>query len=137
MTVKLIKLSKGKTIKNKKGNIIKFINKRDKLFKKFGELYFSEIKIKKEKGWNYHKKNTCLINVPFGKVRFRIYNVSKNKIQTILLSDKNNLILQIPPKNWFSFKSLTKKSLVANILDNVHQDKETDKKSKIKNFIIK
>ena len=137
MTVKLIKLSKGKTIKNKKGNIIKFINKRDKLFKKFGELYFSEIKIKKEKGWNYHKKNTCLINVPFGKVRFRIYNVSKNKMQTILLSDKNNLILQIPPKNWFSFKSLTKKSLVANILDNVHQDKETDKKSKIKNFIIK
>tara|TARA_B100001057_G_scaffold489212_1_gene575017 strand:- start:219 stop:632 length:414 start_codon:yes stop_codon:yes gene_type:complete len=137
MTVKLIKLSKGKTIKNKKGNIIKFINKRDKLFKKFGELYFSEIKLKKEKGWNYHKKNTCLINVPFGKVRFRIYNVSKNKIQTILLSDKNNLILQIPPKNWFSFKSLTKKSLVANILDNVHQDKETDKKSKIKNFIIK
>ena len=44
MTVKSIKVLKGKRIKNFKGDIIKFISKKDKLFKRFGEIYFSEIK---------------------------------------------------------------------------------------------
>ena len=61
MTVKSIKFSKGKRIKNYKGDIIKFISKKNILFKKFGEIYFSEIKKNKIKGWNFHKKYTCLL----------------------------------------------------------------------------
>ena len=44
MTVKSVKISRCNLIKNKKGNIIKFISKDNKLLSKFGEIYFSEIK---------------------------------------------------------------------------------------------
>ena len=54
----------------KKGDILKFLSKKDSFFKKFGETYFTEIKKNKTKGWNYHKKNNCIIAVPYGKVRF-------------------------------------------------------------------
>ena len=69
MTVKSIKVLKVKRIKNYKGDIIKFISKKDKGFKKFGEIYFSEIKKNKTKGWNF-QKDTCLLIVPLGKVEF-------------------------------------------------------------------
>ena len=137
MTAKSIKIFKGKLIKNKKGNIIKFINKKDKFFEKFGEIYFSEIKKNKIKGWNFHKKNTCLITVPFGKVKFIIFNPLNKKMQKFILSDKNNNIMKIPPNFWFSFSSLVKKSLIANILNNVHNQLEVKKESVINKIIIK
>ena len=100
-------------------------------------MYFSEIRENKVKGWNYHKKNTCLIIVPFGKVEFKIFKDKSKKLKRYILSDKNNVVLRIPPQNWFSFKSLLKKSIVANILDDAHNPKETKKSKKINNIIIK
>ena len=44
MTVKSIKILKNKIFKNKKGHLIKYISEKDKFFKKFGEVYFNEIK---------------------------------------------------------------------------------------------
>ena len=44
MTAKSPNIYKNKIIKNKKGSIIKFVNKKNKFFKSFGEIYFSEIK---------------------------------------------------------------------------------------------
>ena len=78
MTVKSVRVLKNKNIYNKKGSIIKFINNREKNFKRFGEIYFSEIKLKKIKGWNYHKKYTCIITVPYGLVEFYFFNKKKN-----------------------------------------------------------
>lgn len=137
MTVKSIKIFNGKRISNKKGDIIKFVNKKSKFFNKFGEIYFSELKKQKIKGWNYHKKYTCLITVPFGKVEFKLLKDSSKKFKKYTISEKNNLILRVPPKTWFSFKSLVKKSIVANILDNIHNPSETKKSNKIKNIFIK
>ena len=54
-SVKDIKFLNSKIISNNKGNIIKIINKNNKEFIKFGELYFSEIKKSYIKGWNLHK----------------------------------------------------------------------------------
>ena len=64
MTVKLIKTFNQKVIKNKKGNLIKYVSKKDKYFKKFGN-YFNEIKFKKKKGWTKHKLNNCIIKCLF------------------------------------------------------------------------
>lgn len=137
MTAKSVKIFKTKRIKNPKGDIIKFIDKKNKYLKKFGEIYFSEIKKNKVKGWNYHKTNTCLITVPFGKVEFKIFKDNNKKLKKFIISDKNNLVLRIPPQNWFSFKSLIKKSIIANILNGIHNSKETKKSNKINNIIIK
>ena len=45
----MIKKIKIKIIKNVKGNIIKFFNFNQKLLKKYGEIYFSEVKRNKFK----------------------------------------------------------------------------------------
>ena len=65
-----LKLFKNKIIKSKKGDIIRFVSKKNSFYRKFGEVYFSEIKKNKIKGWNFHKRNICLISVPYGKVKF-------------------------------------------------------------------
>ena len=70
MKINGLKVYKQKIIKNKKGDIFKFLSKKDIFYKKFGEIYFSEIIRNKTKGWNFHKKNTCLLAVPYGKVIF-------------------------------------------------------------------
>ena len=70
MSLKKIKIIPLKISKNIKGDILKYLEKNNKYLKKFGEIYFTEIKKNKTKGWNFHKKNQCLITVPFGKVKF-------------------------------------------------------------------
>ena len=42
MTVRLIKIKKNKIILNRKGNIIKFIDKKTNGFRGFGEIYFQK-----------------------------------------------------------------------------------------------
>ena len=133
MTAKLVKLVKNKIIKNKKGSIIKFIKKGDKIFKSFGEVYFSEIKKNRIKGWNYHKKYTCIITVPSGKVEFKIVN-PKQKLIKKKISKKETLI--IPPRHWFSFKSLANNSVLVNFISGIHSDNETKKSEIIKNIKI-
>ena len=63
MSLEKIKIISLKISKNIKGDILKYINKKDKYFKTFGEIYFTEIKKNNTKGWNFHKRNQCLITV--------------------------------------------------------------------------
>ena len=127
-----LKILKKEIFKNSKGDIIKYISKKDKIFKKFGEVYFSEIKKNKTKGWNLHKRNYCLITVPLGEVIFTFYDDRKNSrthktTNKIALGKKKHKVVLIPPGIWFSFTTTSKKSLVANILNNVHSPRETIK----------
>ena len=138
MTVKSIKIINNKIIKNPKGDIIKFLNRKSKLFSRFGEVYFSEIKKNKTKGWNIHFKSKCIVTVPYGKVIFTFINTKtkKNKIKKVTLSKKNSKIIVIYPGIWFSFKSKATLSLVANLINNPHDPKETSKKSIINGIKI-
>ena len=75
-----IKEIKLKKIKIKKGNILKFLSNKDKFFKKFGELYFSEIKKNKIKGWNFHSLNKCYLAVLMGRVHFKFLEIKKKRV---------------------------------------------------------
>ena len=82
-------LSKIKTIKlkistNPKGDVLKYLTRKNKYFKKFGEVYFTEIKKNKIKGWNFHKKCWCLLAVPYGKVKFTFAKNINSKKKTKL-----------------------------------------------------
>lgn len=136
MTVKLIKTFNTKVIKNKKGNLLKYISKKDKFYNGFGEIYFNEIKKNNKKGWTSHRKNNCLIKCLVGKVRFHFIDKKERELKKILNSNQNKL-LKIPPNIWFCFESLAKKSLVVNLIERPHEDKEVNRSSKIKNYLIK
>ncbi len=125
MSLNKIKIIKLKKIKNKKGDILKYISSKNKYFKKFGEIYFTEIKYNQTKGWNFHKKSQCLISVPFGKVKFTFANNLNGKKKIKIIGRNNYSLIVLPPKIWFNFKSLDKLSLVANTINFIHNDKET------------
>ena len=77
----MYKIYKNKIFKTKIGRLIKFVNKDSKFFKKFGEIYFNNIKkTKKQNDWILHKNYQCLILVISGKVKFSIKNKKKIKI---------------------------------------------------------
>ena len=77
MSKNFFKTKKIQIIKNPKGNLYKMLSKKHNFFKKFGEIYFSEVHPKKFKGWKYHEKRTQIITVVNGKVRFFL----KKKLQ--------------------------------------------------------
>ena len=52
------------------------------------------------------------------------------------LDSQSGKILKIPPKTWFSFESIKGKSIIANLIDKPHDDKEVTKSKKIKNYKI-
>ena len=66
MTVKSIKIINGKILKNKKGNLIKYISKKNSFFKGFGEIYFNEIKLKKKR-LEFSQKKYLFNNMPSWK----------------------------------------------------------------------
>ena len=96
-----------KEIVNKSGNIIKYVDKENFYFKKFGEVYFSEIKRGYTKGWNLHKKCHCLITIPHGSVEFTLMKHSRKKKKKFFISRKKPEILLIPPMTWFKFRSVS------------------------------
>ena len=123
-------LSKIKTIKlkistNQKGDVLKYLTRKNKYFKKFGEVYFIEIRKNKVKGWNFHKKCWCLLAVPYGKVKFTFAKNINSKKKTIVIGKKNYSIIVLPPRIWFNFMSIEKISLVVNTLNHVHNKNET------------
>ncbi len=126
MTNKIKKI-KLKIIKNRKGDLLKYLTKSDKYLSKFGETYFNEIKKNQKKGWILHKKYFCLLAVPYGKVEFNYKKNIKKKANKIILSKNNYSLIVVPPKTWFSFKGVSKISLLANTINGIHDDKESVK----------
>jgi len=128
MKNKVIKI-KLKSIISPAGNIIKYLSKKDRYFKQFGEIYFNQVKKGYVKGWNLHKESTCLISVVYGSVEFTTMDYyKKNKKKYVLKSSKPSLLI-IPPKKWFKFKSLDKISMISNLINKVHSPNETLKLS--------
>ena len=129
MSVSKIKVIKLKKFDNPIGDTMKYLSKKSSFFKGFGEVYFSEIKKNKIKGWNYHKKYWCLLCVPFGKVKFNFKNQLNSKVKSITIGKKNYSVIIVPPKIYFSFKSEVANSLVVNTINGVHNENETIKVS--------
>ena len=121
-----IKINKSIVINNPKGNIIKLISTKDNNFKKFGELYLSNIKYNKIKAWKIHHKMTCNIFIISGKVEFVILiDRNKNKFKKFIVSAKGKNHISIPPGFVFGFKGLSKKSnSLLNFSDILHDDNE-------------
>lgn len=108
------------TINSKETNIIKFLTKKNKSFKKFGELYGSFILKNKIKAWKIQKKNSMNLFVPFGKVKVVCYY--KQGTVEFILNSKSPQKLNILPGVYYGFKGLVKKSLILSLLDDLHDN---------------
>ena len=117
----MIKKRKIKVIKNSKGNIIKFINSKELPIKKFGEIYFSEVKPNIFKGWKFHNSRNQYLTVISGNVEFSFKRKKNGKIKKILINSKKNLYgIFIPKKIFYCFKCKSKnKAIIVNIIDEI------------------
>ena len=74
MKNKFYSIKKLDKITNPKGEILLGLKKNDSEYISFSELYFSKVYFDNVKGWKIHKKATMNIIVPYGNIKFVIYD---------------------------------------------------------------
>ncbi len=123
-------ITKRKIIKDERGQVMHMLRNDDKVFKNFGEIYFSTINYKKIKAWHLHKEATLNYVCIKGKVKLVLYDdrdssSSKGKLEEITLSPDNYNLITIPNNIWNGFKGLDKEeSIIANCLNIPHNENE-------------
>lgn len=123
-----------KIIKNSSGDVMHGLKSSESQFDGFGEAYFSKILKNEIKGWKAHKKMTMNLIVPFGEVKFVLYDdrdISKTKKQFYVctLSKTNYKRITIPPNIWLAFQGIGfSKSIIFNLANIEHDDNEVLKK---------
>ena len=123
-------ITKLKQIKDDRGRVMLMLRKDDKVFKNFGEIYFSTIYHNKIKAWHLHKESTLNYACVKGKVKLVLFDdrnnsLSKGKLQEIILSAQDYTLITIPNNIWNGFKGLDKEeSMIANCLDMPHNENE-------------
>ena len=116
----MIKKKKIKVIKNPKGKIIKFANYKELPLNKIGEIYFSEVKPNKFKGWKFHNSRNQYLTVVNGNVEFSFKKKINSKIKKVLISSQKPYAIFIPKKIYYSFKCYSKtKAIIINIIDEI------------------
>jgi len=126
-----------KKIKDERGAVFHMLRQDDLEFKKFGEIYFSQVFSKVIKGWHLHQEMTLNYLLVSGKIQLALYDErpdskSYGLYQTFILSDDKdeNKLITIPPKVWNAFKGLSEQpSIVANCATTSHDPSEILRKN--------
>lgn len=124
-----------KQISDDRGKIIHMLRNDEKIFKKFGEIYFSCIYPNKIKAWHLHKSMTLNYSLIYGKIKLVLFDDRKKSktyknFQEIILSTENYSVVTVPPMIWNGFKCLSKdSSILANCSDIPHDTREIERKN--------
>jgi dTDP-4-dehydrorhamnose 3,5-epimerase len=124
-----VQIVKKKQIVDDRGKILHMLRSDDKIFQKFGEIYFSFVNPKKIKAWHFHKLMTLNYVAVYGSIKLVLYDdreksKTKGKIQEITLSNDNHHLVSIPPKIWNGFCSSNDKIAVLANCSDIPHDKE-------------
>ena len=111
-------------------------------FTKFGEVYISSVAGRAIKAWKKHLRMTQNLTVPFGEVRFVLYDdredsPTKGTLEQVTLNQKPFNLLRIPSGIWYGFSGLLDDttSLIVNCADLTHDASEVIR-LELKNSII-
>ena len=122
-----------KQIADKCGPVLHMLKNDSRLFKQFGEVYFSEIHSGLVKAWKRHKKQSQNLVVPLGKIWLVIYddrpnsNTHRKIAQYKLGRPKDYRLIHIPPMLWYGFQGIgDQTSMIANCTDLSHDSEEME-----------
>jgi dTDP-4-dehydrorhamnose 3,5-epimerase len=122
-----VQLTPLKHISGATGDIFHIMRNDAAGFKEFGEVYISTVKPGNIKGWKRHTKMTLNISVPFGVIRFVLYNAGTKKIQEFVLSPANYQRLTVSPGVWMAFRGEgLHESFLVNFADIPHDPAEAE-----------
>ena len=119
-------------IDTEKGAVLKGLSIDDRVYKGFGEAYFSICNYSSIKAWKTHKKMTSNLLVISGRVLFVIYDPRIDSptykiIEEVELSRSNYKMLSIAPGLIYGFQGLDKhcENIICNIADIKHDPNES------------
>ena len=127
-------ISPLKIISDDRGKVMHMLREDSKVFKRFGEIYFSFTNPQSIKAWHMHKEMTLNYVCIEGKVKFVLYDDRKKsktrgKIQELILTPNNYCLVTVPPLIWNGFKGEAERSsIVANCATLPHRDDEIIRK---------
>ncbi len=121
-------------IPDERGKIMHMLRADAPHFKGFGEIYFSCVHPGAIKGWHIHPRMTLNYAVPFGKIKFVLYDErpdskTRGEIQEIFLGPENYCLDTVPPHVWNGFEGVgTETSIVANCASIPHDPSEIQRR---------
>jgi dTDP-4-dehydrorhamnose 3,5-epimerase len=119
-----------KIIPDERGRVMHMMKSTDKVFEKFGEIYFSVIYPGVIKGWHMHKKMIINYAVPSGKIKLVLFDTrekskTKGEIMEIFIGEDNYSLVKVPAFVWNGFKGIgITHSIVANCSSIPHDPTE-------------
>lgn len=122
-----------RVIQDGRGAVLHMLRMDSPLFRRFGEVYFSEIKPGVIKAWKRHRRMTQHFAVPVGRVKFVICDdrtdsrTRGHTAEYVLGRPDAYHLLVIPPMVWYGFQGLGNSlSIVANCTDIAHDPDEAE-----------
>ena len=128
-------ISPLRQILDERGKIMHMLRCDSQVFQSFGEIYFSCVHPEAIKAWHIHNKMTLNYSVPYGKIKFVLYDdrpssPTQGQVQEIFLGPDNYCLVTVPPLIWNGFKGIgPSTSLVANCSNIPHDSNEIERKS--------
>ena len=103
-----------KIITDERGKVMHMLRSDSKIFKQFGEIYFSTIFYNKIKAWHLHKVTTLNYVCIKGKVKFVLFDNRNNSptkgvIQEIIMS----------PEKYFEIASFKSTSSISSLKSDI------------------
>ena len=122
-----------KQILDERGKVMHMLRNDSDVFADFGEIYFSCIYPGAIKAWHIHKKMTLNYAVPFGNIKFVLYDdradsPTKGELMEIFLGQDNYCLVTVPPMVWNGFKGIgNETAIVANCASIPHDSEEIER----------
>ena len=116
-----VEVKKLKLLSDQRGRLMEILRNDDKIFSRFGQLYFTTAYPGVTKAWHCHKKQDDHFTCIKGKMRLALYDLRKKsktykEINEFFLSLENPLLVKIPRNVYHGFKCISKdEAVVINV----------------------
>jgi len=110
------------------GNVRRGLRLTDESFVGFGELYFTEIKKNRIKGWKRHTKMTLNLLPVSGEIALYIKRNLNDIPEEVRFGFDDYKLVSIEPNVWVAFKGLADINVMANLASMEHDPSESETK---------
>jgi dTDP-4-dehydrorhamnose 3,5-epimerase len=122
-----------KVIEDARGSLMHVLRADSPFFKRFGEVYLSEINPAVVKGWKRHLRMTQHLAVPYGRVKFAMHdNRQGSPTHGVTASCELGrpdayALLVVPPLVWYAWACLgDRPAMLVNCADLPHDPAESE-----------
>lgn len=121
-------------ILDERGKVMHMLRNDDSHFEQFGEIYFSSVYPGAIKAWHLHNRMTLNYAVPFGNIKFVLYDERANsptfgELMEVFMGPDNYCLVTVPPMIWNGFKGIgSVTALVANCATLPHHPTEIERR---------